>query len=129
MNKQVVLDASAFLALLHKETGYAEVEKVLPYAIMSAVNLSEVIAVLINIGITTDEAGDIASEFINEIIPFDARQASEAAFLRKETKPHGLSFGDRACIALAQQRQLEVLTADKAWGKLKIRDLKIHVIR
>lgn len=129
MSKKVVLDASALLTLLQEEPGFEQIEKMLPHAIMSTVNLSEVIAVLISIGISAEEAQNIAFEFIDEIIPFDSNQASLAAFLRSETKPYGLSFGDRACLALAQMQQIEVITADKIWGKLKIKDLKVHVIR
>ena len=129
MAKKIILDASALLALLQEEPGYEQVEKVLPHALLSTVNFSEVIAVLINIGLSPDEAKNIASEFINEIIPFSFDQALQAAFLRKETKPHGLSFGDRACLALAKLKKIEIMTADKTWAKLKIEGLTIHVIR
>ena len=43
---EVVLDASALLALLNDEPGAGEVEKTVPGAIISAVNLSEVVAKL-----------------------------------------------------------------------------------
>ena len=42
MNK-VILDASAFLALINNEDGKDIVEPLLPYSIMSSVNISEVV--------------------------------------------------------------------------------------
>ena len=129
MTKKIILDASALLTLLHEEPGHEQVEKALPHSIMSTVNVSEVIAVLTGIGISFEDAESMAFEFVTEIVSFDAKQACEAAFLRKETKPYGLSFGDRACLALARLQNAVALTADKTWGKLKLEDTDIHVIR
>ena len=114
-----VFDASALLVLLNKEPGYEVIEKYLPDAIMSAVNFAEVITVLVSIGVPHTEAVNLSSELINEIIPFDTTQAAISAELRQITKPFGLSLGDRACLALAQQKKLPVITSDKIWGKLK----------
>jgi PIN domain nuclease of toxin-antitoxin system len=44
------------------------------------------------------------------------------------TKPYGLSLGDRACLALAIQRNATVYTTDRDWSKLSI-GIKIEVIR
>lgn len=129
MSKKIVLDASALLALLQKENGFEQVEKRLPHAMMSSVNLSEVIAVLIHVGISEEKAYTLTTEIINEIIPFDSEQAYLAAYLRKLTKTHGLSLGDRACLALAQLQKTTVLTADKIWSKLQLNDIRIEVIR
>ncbi len=60
--------------------------------------------------------------------PFDANQAVAAAALRAATRSHGLSFGDRACLALAQSTGLPVLTADRAWRGVGL-DVDIEVIR
>ncbi|MBA3425206.1 MAG: PIN domain-containing protein, partial [Rubrobacter sp.] len=43
---EVVLDASALLALLNREPGHEEVARIVPDAAISAVNLSEVAAKL-----------------------------------------------------------------------------------
>jgi PIN domain nuclease of toxin-antitoxin system len=52
---EVVLDASAILALLNKETGSEEVLKFIGKAAMSTVNLSEVIAKLADAGIPEED--------------------------------------------------------------------------
>jgi len=129
MNKSTVLDASALLALLNEEPGYMAVEAVLPGAIMSTVNISEVIAVLMHIGIASEEAEQIVMEMLEHIVPFDIEQACVAASLRKHTKSLGLSLGDRACLSLAKIKRLPVLTADKIWHKLQIKDVQVQLIR
>jgi PIN domain nuclease of toxin-antitoxin system len=80
--KPTILDASAVLALLNQEPGYQMVEKFLPESVISTVNLSEVIAVLTEIGMRHEEARDIVSALIKEKIPFDEEQAHEAGSLR-----------------------------------------------
>ena len=51
-----------------------------------------------------------------EIVPFTDSQARLAGELRRTTKSRGLSLGDRACLALAQERGLTAVTADAAWA-------------
>ena len=53
---EVVLDASALLALLNQEPGADVVAASLPEAVVSAVNLSEAVAKLIDLGIAADQA-------------------------------------------------------------------------
>lgn len=125
---KVVLDASAFLALLNQEPGYQQVEKNLQHAIMSSVNVSEVVAIYSKIGATNTEIKTLVHDLIYTIIPFDTEQAFLAGFMRKTTLDLGLSFGDRACLSLAQKEKIPVLTADKIWGKLKL-DIEIKIIR
>ena len=129
MNKEVILDASALLAMLHQEPGHLQVEQALPHALMSSVNSSEVMTILMSRGMMETDAKNIATEMIKEIVPFDAEQAYMAALLRKDTQQYGLSFGDRACLSLAKSRGLSALTADKIWQKLTIPGLKIQLIR
>lgn len=123
-----VLDASAFLALINNEEGASKVEKVLPHSIMSSVNVSECVAVLGSIGMLDQEIETVLKELISEIIPFDMNQAFTAGFLRKETKIKGLSFGDRACIALGKTMNLPVMSADKVWAEIEC-GVHIELIR
>lgn len=110
------LDASAVLALLQDEPGADEVEGAIEDgAIISAVNLSEVLATMVDAGATADVAADlIVSPFV-EIAPFDLESAMDAVRTRQATPPAGLSLGDRACLSLGRLRKLPVITSDRAW--------------
>lgn len=127
MNK-VVMDASAVLALLNEEPGCEVVEKYLPDAVLSAVNLSEVLAMLSKIDLAAKEAEEMLTRLIKEIVPFDQKQAAIAASMKKNTKAQGLSLGDRACLALAKLENLPALTADRAWIKAE-HQIKIILVR
>lgn len=63
-----------------------------------------------------------------EVVPFTTADAARTAALLPHTQPLGLSFGDRACLALAQARQLPALTADRAWAALDC-GIPIRLIR
>ena len=115
---KIIFDASALLALLNQESGCEIVEKHLTDSVMSSINISEVVAVLIDIGIPQKDAESTVASLVKNIEDFDETQAYLTASLKKVTKQFGLSLGDRACLALAQLRKLPVLTADKAWQKL-----------
>ncbi len=125
---KIVLDASALLALINQESGHEQVEKSLPHAIMSAVNVSEVMAVLINLGIPDNEAERIVYDLIEDAEPFNREQALIAAFFRKHTRQYGLSLGDRACLSLAKAKNLPVMSADKVWNKVNV-GVTIQIIR
>ena len=117
MNK-AVLDASALLAFINQENGSKIAEGYLPDAIMSSVNIAEVVAVLSLVDIPEDIIIGIINDLSIEIINFDQEQAIQTGFLRKKTKAAGFSLGDRACINLAFVRNLTVVTADKIWDTL-----------
>lgn len=125
---KIVFDASAILALIQMEKGYENVSKRLEDAVVSSVNFSEVVTVLSRNGYGQDEViKSLESTFLN-IEVFDTKQAITAASLDQITKKHGLSFGDRACLALAKNKNLPILTADKVWKKLEL-NIHIEVIR
>ena len=111
-----VLDASALLALLQEEPGADLVEELLDGAIMSAVNLSEVIQKAEQHGADTEgleydlEALGLGFE------DFDLSAARTAAELWSAGS--GLSLGDRACLALAEARAGTAITADGRWEGL-----------
>jgi PIN domain nuclease of toxin-antitoxin system len=125
MNKTIVLDASALLAMFNSEPGKEVVEGVLANSIMSAVNASEVIAELQKIPIPTLEAKQMVVNVVSEVAPFDLEHAYRAAILKADTRQFGLSLGDRACLALGKLKGCPVYTADKVWGEL---DLGVKVI-
>jgi|SRR5882672_12473563 len=114
----VVLDASAVLALLANERGAEQVQKTLGSALMSAVNLAEVLAKLSDRGVPEAEQRVIRMSLDIEVRSFDERSAWRASGLREVTRTHGLSTGDRACLALALEERIPVLTTDRAWSKI-----------
>jgi ribonuclease VapC len=116
----LVVDASALLALLSQEGKAERRPVVLKDATMSAVNLSEVVAKLAEAGMPEAEIRSALDPLGLEVVAFDAGQAYLAGLLRPQTKAVGLSLGDRACLALAQKRGSPVLTMDRAWARLQI---------
>jgi PIN domain nuclease of toxin-antitoxin system len=125
---EVVVDASAVLALLNQETGSEEISQCIENAAISAVNLSEVIAKLAEAGIPAEDISQILTNLNLEVIPFNAEQAFQAGMMRPATKSLGLSFGDRACLALGIYLQQPVLTTDRLWGSLNL-GIEIRVLR
>ena len=129
MSNNVILDASALLALIHQEEGADVVRHLLKKAVMSTVNISEVLTVLQRTNIIPKEALISITDFIQAIIPFDIEQAQLTAELIPLTKSKGLSLGDRACIALGQKLQLPIYTADKIWKDIQLENVDIKIIR
>jgi PIN domain nuclease of toxin-antitoxin system len=123
-----VLDASAVLAVLNGERGEKKVVPLLAESAISAVNLTEVAAKLLEAGMSETSARlAIAVLGIGVIVDFTEDLAWEAARLRPFTKQYGLSLGDRACLALSIKLKVPAVTADKEWSKLKL--CKVIVIR
>ncbi|MCP4283660.1 MAG: type II toxin-antitoxin system VapC family toxin [Gammaproteobacteria bacterium] len=125
---RLVLDASAVLAWLHEEPGGEQVGDHLSHACISSVNWSEVVQK--SLARKADIEG-MREEFMAiglSIEPFDASQAEFAGRLWNSTRKHGMSLGDRACLALAKEKSLPVLTADRVWKQLKL-GLDIRLLR
>jgi PIN domain nuclease of toxin-antitoxin system len=127
-SEQVVLDASALLALIKGEPGADSVEAALSGSAMSCVNLAEVASVLVQEGHHIEDVRRTLSDYAVDILDFDESQAMETARFRPLTSHAGLSLGDRACLALAALRRLPVMTADRAWARLEL-GIEIVVIR
>ncbi len=125
---EVVLDASAVLAMLNAEPGGDAVADVVDKAVISAVNVAEIITALCNKGLTQSRALAVLRLVTLDVEAFDHMQALQTGALRNITKAAGLSLGDRACIALAQRRGLPVMTADTAWSQVAL-GLEVRVIR
>ena len=125
---EIVLDASSVLALLNAETGAAIVQEALPEAVISSVNLAEVVTRLAAVGMPEAEIRETISMLGLETLPFTVEQAYMTGCLYPQTQSAGLSLGDRACLTLAAQLALPALTADRAWGQLDI-DIQVKPIR
>lgn len=122
-----VLDSSAVLALLLGEDGAAIVTGALPGALVSTVNLAEIVSKLVDRGMPGAEAREAVAATGVEFVDFDADQACLSGELRAATRSHGLSLGDRACLALARVRGLPAITADTAWARIE--GFEVTVIR
>jgi len=130
----VVLDSSALLAFLREEPGAGRVAIALERgASISAVNWSEVLTRLADLGFdleacerSFEASGALAAALA--IVPFDAEQARLAAELRASTRASGLSFGDRACLALAVHLEAAALTSDREWSTLAL-PVEIRLVR
>jgi PIN domain nuclease of toxin-antitoxin system len=67
-----------------------------------------------------DQADAAASADVLLALPvtvadLDARLAIDMGAMVAQTRPLGLSLGDRACLALARRERLPALTADRIW--------------
>ena len=87
---------------------------------MSAVNVSEAVAKSVENGADPDIVRERILDQEMVILPFEQDDAFTAGNLRSTTREFGLSFGDRACLALAQRLDMPVLTSDLAWHGLDI---------
>jgi PIN domain nuclease of toxin-antitoxin system len=124
----MVLDASALLAFLFQERGSTVVAEALPGSCMSAVNYSEVLGLFARDGKDTRLIAGWLGQLPMRIVPFASEDALGAATLRYQTDKHGLSLGDRACLALGLSMGMPVLTADREWENIGL-PLEIRLIR
>jgi PIN domain nuclease of toxin-antitoxin system len=110
-----VLDASAILCLIRGEAGAEVVKAALPGSAVSAVNMAEVMAKMIDLGMNSEMIDAVLDPLQLRVIPFDGVQARTSGLLRERTRAQGLSLGDRACLALATHLDATALTTDRAW--------------
>lgn len=117
---EVVLDASAVLAMIFMEPGGERLSAALeadePAMFMSAVNYCEVLSKLIRNGDHID--GQTLAPILQnvEVVPFLREDTEFAASL---TLVRGaLSLGDRICLTLARELGATVWTADRVWAGL-----------
>lgn len=125
---ETVIDASALLALLNSEPGADIVAEALPGGVISAVNLSEVVAKLCGAGMPEKAIRQALQPLGLEIVPFDEEQSYQAGLMLTSTHDAGLSLGDRACLSLAKLLGVVALTADRAWEGLPV-GTSVKVIR
>ena len=124
MSSKVVLDASALLCLLNAEPGADRVLDVLTRSVLGTTNLAEVVSKLRERGLSLDEVREALGGLHLDVRPLSPAQALIIGDLRPETKPLGLSLGDRACLALAIELQAEMFTTD---GPLASADVGITI--
>lgn len=123
----VVLDASAILALIQREAGWEQVAPVIGQSIVCVINEAEVIGRLIQRGNSPDDAQGFVKELPYRLFDLDAGLARRAGSWWAVTKPQGLSLADRCCLALAEREGLPALTADASWTKISL-DVEVRLI-
>lgn len=124
-----VLDSSVVLAVLLNEPGADAIDPaLLAEGHLSAVNLSEIVAKLVERDATEAQVAGVLAQFVPRTHAFDASQAVAAGRLRRDTKPKGLSLGDRACLALAAALGAPAVTTDRAWAGVDV-GVAVEVVR
>ena len=112
---EVVLDASALLAMLKGEKGAAKIAGAIAGARISAVNYAEVVSHFVHAGMPEREVDAMLDPLPMTVVPVDKALAQLAGRLRAVTAGAGLSLGDRCCLALARRDGLPAWTSDLAW--------------
>lgn len=129
-----VLDASALLAVLHREDGGpVVVEAIAAGAAIGIVNLAEVLTKLSEGGRNPQRALAELRKTNNPgkaltIAPLTTPDCVAVARLRPATKPQGLSLADRACLVLAHRLGVPALTADRSWADANV-EAEVTLIR
>jgi len=126
------MDSSALVAYLLDEPGADVVEDWLGRgAVVSALNLQEIVSKIVRDGGTAEAAAatieDLALDAEHDLT---SDLAHVAGAMITHTRSHGLSHGDRACLALAQHLEIPAVTGDRDW--LKVADalgVQVELIR
>jgi PIN domain nuclease of toxin-antitoxin system len=126
---RAVLDASAVIALLRDEPGAEVVADHAGDAMISAVNLQEVVRALLSRGAPIDIARQMLEALRLEVRPHDAEDAYLASALHEATARYGAGLGDRTCMALAIRQGLPAITTDRDWMRLAIPGLTVILVR
>jgi ribonuclease VapC len=128
-----VIDSSALIAFVRDEKGADIVENHVQNGfLMSVVNYAETKGKLVGSGTHRPNQVDAALEAFGgllELVNLDREQAEGVAFFYARRNPYGLSLGDCACLALAETKKVEVLTAEQSWKKIPNLKVKIRLIR
>jgi PIN domain nuclease of toxin-antitoxin system len=125
----VVLDASAVLAMLREEPGGDTVADHIGRAAISAVNLQEVAKEMLREGASLETARAVLDELGLDVRPHDAEAAYVAAALYPQTRQYGRGLGDRTCMALGIAMRVPVLTTDREWRNVEVDGLRLEHVR
>jgi PIN domain nuclease of toxin-antitoxin system len=126
----IVLDASAVLAMVYGEPGGIKVHSAILSPLfsvsISAINWCEVLTKL-NQKSPIMSAARMASILPGvEVVPFSQVEAEEAASLAKSCP--SISLGDRACLALASSLNAAAWTTEKIWAQIPV-SAKLEMLR
>jgi PIN domain nuclease of toxin-antitoxin system len=122
-----VLDASSLIALVKNEPGADRVERAMPQSVVSAVVMAETLSKLALLGYDAARARTDFATAGMEVVDFGEDAIASVVTLHRLAR-QDVSLADRICLALALDRRLPVLTADRAWARLGL-PLTIELIR
>ena len=123
----LVIDTSALMAFIKDEPGGQAVGSQLADAIASPVIFAETLSKLAAQGFDADAAR--ADLLVAGLTVEPMRLADVQAVVSLQSLANGsISLADRICLALALDRGLPVLTADRAWAGLGL-PLDVRLIR
>jgi ribonuclease VapC len=123
---EVVLDASALLALIQNEPGGERVSPMIPQARVSAVNFCETVQRLRRGGMPLEAVTMALTTLVPLPVAFDRETAYVAASIHEQTRGQGISFADCACLALALMLGVPAVTAERKWDRCEV---GVEVIR
>lgn len=112
-----VFDASAILAFLHAEQGHERVARDLPSAVLSVVNLAEVLQKFVRHGKSME---GVAARLAGLGVTLDAPEESDALVVARLGAIKDFSLADRFCVAAGLRRALPVVTADREWASFDL---------
>lgn len=125
---EYVLDSAAVLALLRLEPGYQRVAELLERSVISSVNLAETLNKLAQ-KTPLKEARVLLLGMELRVEDWSEEMAYLSAEFSKFNKSHGLSLGDRACLALAKQLHATAVTSDGNWRRTPSLGVRIMLFR
>jgi PIN domain nuclease of toxin-antitoxin system len=124
----VVLDASAVLAWVLNEPGAATVDQVIPFAVVTSANLTEVLYRAARCGHRMDPATLHhhllhAGISVEPVTDADTVRAADLIAQSRQDPPtgsRGLALGDGLCLAVAERLELPVTGGDQLWETLDL---------
>lgn len=123
-----VIDSSVFLASINREAGGERLAEYLDAAVIPVTTYTEVLTRLLDADMPMDEAEGIMASFGVPTIDVTLPLAKRAAEFRSVTRRHGLSMGDRICLAVAESLGATAVTADRQWGEVDL-GIKVLLVR
>lgn len=110
------------------ERGHEVVVPQIKGSLISAVNYSEVLKKAIERGSELLPTRLLLENLTMSVVPFDEGQALRTAELWPAGREHGLSFADRACLALGLTHGIPVVSADNRLAKTSL-FVEVQIIR
>ncbi|MDG2515880.1 MULTISPECIES: type II toxin-antitoxin system VapC family toxin [Sphingobium] len=123
----IVIDASALLAMLNAEPGGAKVAARIASARISAINYAEVASHFVKAGMPEREVDAMLAPLPMTIVDVDPGLARLAGRLSAVPADPLLSIGDRFCLALAIRDGAPAWTADRKWRAITS-EAKVEVV-